>query len=107
MDVVGAGLIPAVLGSASVALDLGCETRLFSQAQRIAVGLRYDTCAADGCERPYAWCELHHQRPWRQGGRTDLANAVPLCHFHHRRIHDHAYDHRHVPDGKIRFTRKC
>jgi hypothetical protein len=103
----GAGLIPAVLGSASVALDLGRETRLFSQAQRIAAGLRYDTCAADGCERPYAWCELHHQRPWRQGGRTDLANAVPLCHFHHRRIHDHAYDHRHVPDGRIRFTRKC
>ena len=102
----GAGLIPAVLGGASVALDLGRESRLFSQAQRMAVGLTHQTCAAVGCERPYAWCELHHQRPWSHGGRTDLDNAVPLCHYHHQRIHDPAFWHRYLPDATIRFSRR-
>ena len=68
-----AGILPAVLGSKSVALDLGRENRLFSEAQRVAKGLEHTTCAATGCERPYAWCELHHRRPWARGGRTDLA----------------------------------
>ncbi|MBL8928953.1 MAG: HNH endonuclease [Kineosporiaceae bacterium] len=53
----------------------------------------YDTCAAEGCDRPYAWTELHHQRPWSRGGTTDLHDAVPACWFHHRRLHDPAFDH--------------
>ena len=40
------------------------------------------------------------------GGRTDLRDAVPLCHWHHQRIHDHAYHHTRLPDGSIRFTRQ-
>ena len=71
-----AGILPAVLGTKSVALDLGRESRLFSEAQRVAKGLEHTTCAATGCERPYAWCELHHRRPWARGGRTDLADAI-------------------------------
>jgi hypothetical protein len=102
----GAGILPAVLGSGSVALDLGREARLFSRHQALALGLRHDTCAAEGCERPYAWCELHHRDPWSSGGRTDLADAVPLCHHHHQRIHDETYHHRHLPDGTLRFSRR-
>ena len=101
-----AGLIPAILASSSVALDLGRETRLFTEPQRLAAGLRHDTCLAEGCERPYAWAELHHRDPWAQGGRTDLANAEPLCHFHHQRIHDGAFHHHRLPDGSIRFRRR-
>jgi hypothetical protein len=88
-----------------VALDLGRESRLFSQAQRVAAGLNHDTCAADGCDRPYAWCELHHRDPWSRGGRTDLRDAVPLCHWHHQRIHDHRFGAISQPDGSIRFRR--
>ena len=102
----GAGIIPAVLGGTSVALDLGRESRLFSESQRVAAGLSHDTCAADGCERPYAWCELHHRQPWSVGGRTDLRDAVPLCHWHHQRIHDQGYLHTYLPDGTIRFRRR-
>ncbi len=102
----GAGIIPAVLGNNSVALDLGRESRLFSEAQRLATGLRHDTCTADGCQRPYAWCELHHHKPWSQGGKTNLTDAIPLCHYHHQRIHDHAFNHRYLPDGTIRFSRR-
>ena len=101
-----AGLIPAVRGTKSVALDLGRESRLFSEAQWIAKGLQHSTCAADGCERPYAWCELHHHNPWALGGRTDLADAIPLCHRHHQWIHDTTYHHQRLPDGSLRFQRR-
>jgi len=101
-----AGLLPAVLGTKSVALDLGRESRLFSEPQRVAKGLAQNTCAATGCERPYGWCELHHRRPWAKGGRTDLADAIPLCAQHHRWIHDTGFNHQTLPDGTIRFSRR-
>ena len=99
------GLVPVVLGGDSQPLDLGRQRRLFSEAQRVAGALTHTTCAADGCQTPYAWCELHHRRPWSHGGLTDLADMVPLCGFHHRRIHDGRYQHRRQPDGSLVFTR--
>ena len=99
-------LIPAVLDGNGIPVDLGRSSRLFTETQRIALGLIHKTCAADGCDRPFAWCELHHLHAWALGGPTDLANAVPLCHFHHQRIHDHRYQHRRSKDGSIVFTRR-
>ena len=101
-----AGLVPAVLGGGSQPLDLGRSRRLFSEAQRVAGALTHTHCAADGCQIPYAWCELHHREPWRAGGRTDLADMQPLCGFHHRRVHDTGYLHQRLPDGSIRFARR-
>lgn len=82
----GAGLLPTVLDGDSVPLDLGRQRRLFSDAQRMALAGRYDECAAQGCDRPFAWTETHHLRPWEAGGTTDLDNAVPLCGTHHHMI---------------------
>lgn len=88
-----AGILPAVLRGQSLPLDLGRTDRFFTEAQRVALATRYDTCAATGCDRPYAWSELHHHDPWATGGATDLALAVPLCGYHHRRVHDPRYRH--------------
>ncbi len=101
-----AGMVPAVMDGASVPLDLGRSRRLFSHAQRVALGTRHSSCLAEGCQRPFAWCELHHRDPWHRGGRTDLAHADPLCSFHHHRIHDPGYRHQRLPDGSVRFTRR-
>jgi hypothetical protein len=101
-----ARLIPAVLNGKGIPLDLGRSARLFTESQRIALGLIHQTCAADGCDRPFAWCELHHLHEWALGGPTDLANAIPLCHFHHQRIHDHRYRHARAKDGSIVFSRR-
>ena len=101
----GAGLLPAVLNGASLPLDLGRTSRLFTEHQRVALAGHHTTCAADGCERPFAWCELHHRDPWSSGGRTDLAKAMPLCGFHHRRIHDRDYHHR-CGAGGVTFHRR-
>jgi hypothetical protein len=98
--------MPAVLNGRSAVLDLGSSKRLFTEHQRIAVGVTHQTCAADGCDRPYAWCELHHRDPWSQNGPTDLANATPLCHFHHQRIHDPGFAHTRQTGGSIRFNRR-
>ena len=38
--------------------------------------------------------------------RTDLDNAVPLCNFHHQRIHDPRYNHDHRPGGAVAFHRR-
>jgi hypothetical protein len=100
-----AGLIPAVLGGPSVPLDLGRETRLHTKTQRAALSARYDTCAAEGCRRPFAWTETHHRIPWSHDGRTDLANALPLCGWHHRRAHDPHYAHTILPTGNVRYRR--
>ena len=75
-----AAILPAVLGGKSVALDLGHTARLFSESQRVAKGLEHTTCAATGCERPYAWCELHHRQalgPRRQDRPRQRDTALP------------------------------
>ncbi|WP_460840208.1 HNH endonuclease signature motif containing protein [Nocardioides marmoraquaticus] len=103
-----ASLMPAVLdktlGGASRVLDLGRSSRLFNDTQRTAVAVTHRHCAAAGCDRPVAWCELHHRTAWSHGGRTDLADAIPLCHWHHRRVHDHRYRHEWRPDGSVSFV---
>jgi hypothetical protein len=101
-----AGIVPTVLGGASQVLDLGRERRLHSTTQRRALSVRHDTCATEGCERPFAWCDIHHPHAWGEGGRTDLDNALPLCGFHHRRAHDGSFDLQLLPTGEVRYRRR-
>jgi hypothetical protein len=102
-----AGVLPAVLGGASDVLDLGRSRRLFSPAQRKALGIRDRACRAEGCDIPAAWCEAHHAaQPWAGGGRTDLADGVLLCPFHHHRAHDPVWDASRLPNGDVRYVRR-
>jgi hypothetical protein len=88
-------------------LDLGRSRRLHDRTQRRALSLIHDTCATAGCTRPFAWCEIHHQRlSWGRGGPTDLDNGLPLCGHHHRRAHDTRFDLRRRPDGEWTFHRR-
>ena len=98
------GVLPAVLGGGSLPLDLGRSRRFYSEPQRVALATTYDECAAEGCDRPYAWTELHHEDPWEHGGRTDLERAVPVCGADHRRMHDPRYEHRVLTDAAGRKT---
>lgn len=90
-----ADIIPMVLGSDGVVLDMGRTIRFANDAQRLALRAMHPTCACEGCDVEFDWCEIHHLRPWdKLGGRTDLANLVPLCEYHHHLIHD--------ADGEVR-----
>lgn len=68
-------------------LDLGRTTRLANRAQRRALRAMYSTCAIPGCSVRYHRCKLHHIVWWRHGGRTDLANLIPVCAHCHSKIH--------------------
>jgi hypothetical protein len=101
-----AGIIPAVLGGDSLPLDVGRGRRLHSTAQRQALSVVFDTCAVTGCDRPFAWCEIHHANAWSRGGNTDLDNGIPLCGFHHNRAHEGRWDLRRHSGGEWRFHRR-
>lgn len=73
-------------------LDLGRSTRLASPAQRRALRALYATCAIPGCQVRFDRCKLHHVTWWRHGGRTDLANLLPVCAHHHTKIHDQGWE---------------
>ena len=40
-----------------------------------------------GCDRPPSWCDIHHCRPWSEGGATSIDNGALLCRRHHAFIH--------------------
>jgi hypothetical protein len=47
----------------------------------------YRCCAIPGCAVAYDRCKLHHVIWWRNQGRTDLDNLLPVCSVHHAKIH--------------------
>ncbi len=92
-----AEIVPTILDSEEAVLFHGRGQRLHDRHQRNALAQLHDSCAISGCERPFAWCEVHHPYPWAAGGRTDIDNAVPLCGYHHQRAHDGEFDLRRDP----------
>lgn len=86
-----AEVIPCVLGSDGDILDWGRAKRLFTPAQKLALGERDGGCAF--CGAPPARCIVHHIRWWaRDRGPTDLRNGVLLCTACHHRIHDDGWE---------------
>ncbi len=101
-----AGLIPAVLGATSEVLDHGRTRRLFSKPQRIAMAIRQSfRCAAEGCQRPTAWCDAHHLQPWIRNGNTNLDDGVLICGRHHTLAHHPDYTVHRRPAWRISITR--
>jgi hypothetical protein len=105
-----AGIIPAVLrrlvDGTSAVLDLGRKRRLHTETQRIALALEQGGCTAEGCDRPAAWCQAHHDIPWSHGGGTSVANGRLLCGYHHGKIHSARYETRTLPNNKVTFHRR-
>ncbi len=83
-----ADIIPMVMDTNGVCLDMGDAFRLATDKQRLALRATHATCAVEGCDMDFDWCEIHHLHPWERGGLTDLDNLVPLCSYHHHLIHD-------------------
>ena len=101
-----AKIIPVVLGGKGEILDLGRSRRLFSPAQRKAIRLRDKRCRGEGCDIKAAWTQIHHLRPWSEGGNTDLDNGRCYCDHHHHLMHDPRYEYTHLPNGDTRFHRR-
>jgi predicted restriction endonuclease len=49
-------------------------------------------------------CKIHHIRWWRNGGRTDLDNLLPVCFRHHDAIHHQGWVVELGPDRVLTLT---
>ncbi len=98
-----ATIIPVLLSSAGVPLDVGRAIRVFTKELRRAVEVRDGGCAFPGCDRPASWCNVHHILHWAYGGPTSLDNGVLLCHAHHTVIHRGEWTVRLGPDRRPEF----
>ena len=95
-----AGIIPIVLGGDSQPFDVGRERRLATRAQRMALRARYPTCGMDAdCNVPFDDCQIHHIKPWKDGGHTNLDLMCPGCDKHHHLAHEGGWTLTRNPDG--------
>ncbi len=97
-----AGIIPLVLGGDSVPLDLGRSARVASPHQRIALGALWSTCSFADCHADFAWCQIHHVRPFNADGGHGLTNIdelTPVCGHCHDLAHHPDWYFDKLPDG--------
>ena len=85
-------------------LNLGRTTRLANRAQRRALRGLYRHCAIPGCSVAYDRCKLHHIIWWRNQGRTDLDNLLPVCSIHHTKIHHDGWHIELGPNRELTLT---
>ena len=86
-------------------MDYGRRQRTAPPALKRALLAKYGfRCAADGCDSRYR-LEVHHRIPWAEGGRTDQADLIVLCWFHHHVVvHQRGFrPYPHPDHGRIRF----
>lgn len=83
-----ADIIPAIVDTNGVIINLGRTQRLANNAQRRALRAMYSTCAIPGCNITFDHCQPHHLWYWTDGGPTDLDNLIPLCSKHHHLAHE-------------------
>jgi hypothetical protein len=68
-------------------LKLGRTERFATPDQRRAAKARDRGCTFPGCDCPGNWCDLHHVKPYDDGGDTDIEFLACLCRFHHGVTH--------------------
>ena len=85
------GSVPIRFGLDGQTLDVGREQRTFTTRQRVALAARDGGCRISNCDCPPSWTEAHHITPWSEGGRTDIADGILLCRFHHMMIHNNGW----------------
>lgn len=80
-------VVPMVLGSDSMPLDVGRQQRLATAALRDALAQRDKGCSFPSCDRPPRYCHAHHLTSWLDWGDTKLDNLCLLCEHHHVIVH--------------------
>jgi hypothetical protein len=83
-----ADITPIIVGADGVSLYLGRTRRTGNRAQRRALRAMYRSCAVPGCCVAFDNCDIHHIRWYRNGGKTDIDNLLPICHKHHHLVHE-------------------
>ena len=77
-----------VLKADSMVVDVGRAKRTAQPAHWRGLKARHRTCSWPDCDRPINWTYAHHVEFWTAGGQTNLRGLLPLCHYHHRLLHE-------------------
>ena len=85
------GLIAVSFSDEGKGMDLGRHERFHLPRQRTVLAARDGGCIVGDCDRPAAWCEVHHIVPWSEGGGTSVDDGVLLCRFHHMLFHNNGW----------------
>ncbi len=108
-----AEITPIIVGADGVSLYVGRDSRVANREQRRALRAMYRRCAVPGCCVAFDNCQIHHVTWFRNLGRTDIDNLLPLCHKHHHLAHEGGWNlvldaRRNLtityPDGSIMTT---
>ncbi|MEJ7801306.1 MAG: HNH endonuclease signature motif containing protein [Ilumatobacter sp.] len=82
-------IVSAVVVRSDGTVDQVCaEQRTANRTQRRQLAAMYSTCAHPLCEVGFSNCRMHHIVWWTRGGKTVLANLLPLCEAHHNLVHE-------------------
>ena len=95
-----AGTLQLLWHQNGVPIKVGTEQRFATPTQRKALRVQYGGCAVPGCGQT-RFLHYHHVQPYPHGP-TDLDNLVPICSFHHRRIHS-GHLNAAIVDGQAQF----
>jgi hypothetical protein len=90
-----------VLAPESVVIDVGRARRVVAGAMRRALNARDGHCKWPRCDRPASWSDAHHVVHWTNGGETDLANMILLCHRHHWMAHEGGWQLVRTAEGEV------
>ena len=108
-----AEITPIIVGADGVSLYLGRDSRTANREQRRALRAMYRCCAIPGCGVGFDNCQIHHLRWFRNLGKTDISNLLPVCNKHHHLVHEGGWqlaldERRNLtvthPDGTIMTT---
>lgn len=82
-----ATITPIRLDQHGIPRRIGAVSRTIPGWLRRTVTTRDRGCVFPGCDRPAAWCDLHHITPWHDGGPHQAQNLATLCGYHHKLVH--------------------
>jgi hypothetical protein len=77
------GLLEHPWNTPSLPLDIGYSESIPASIRRAVNWRDRYKCAWPRCGRPAAWCDVHHIKHKKDGGKTSVDSCVTLCHFHH------------------------
>jgi hypothetical protein len=97
-----AGVVDVVEDEQGTPLSVGRRRRTISGALKRALHKRDRSCTYPGCTNRL-FLEGHHIQHWADGGETSLSNALLVCSFHHRYVHEYGYSIELGPDQRPRF----
>ena len=81
------------------------ERRTANRQQRRMLAAMYRTCAHPHCEVGFSRCRIHHVEWFTRGGRTVLANLLPLCETHHHLVHEGGWNLSIDPDRTVTWIK--